>query len=120
MAAVEPEMNASVRPPRVTIERNNFTIRDIDHGKIPQQHVDSELPITPHQIMQKISKAWRTGIAGMDAKPAIKLPARDKDKLLSAFKRRRYRGEIGCAVHQKRYPIRACNAAAVFSFHADS
>jgi hypothetical protein len=51
MAAIEAEMNPSVRLPWVTVERNDFTIRGIDHGKVPQQHVDAQLAIAPHQIM---------------------------------------------------------------------
>ena len=85
--AIEAKVDSAVRTPGMGVKRNNFAISGVNHGKIPQQHVDTELSISPHQIVQEIAEGRRDWIFRIETQPAIKLPAGDQDKPLSGFER---------------------------------
>jgi hypothetical protein len=69
------------------IEWNDLAIGRVDHCEIPQQHINPEFPITTHQIVQEVSEARRGGIASIEAKTAIKLPAGYQNKTPCVFQR---------------------------------
>src|SRR5262249_16339804 len=58
MVKGETEMDPSVAAPGMAIERNDFAIGRIDHGEIPQEHINAEFPIAAHQIVQEVPEAW--------------------------------------------------------------
>ncbi len=78
-------MDSAVGAPGMSVKRNDFSIRSVNHGEIPQEHINTELPIAPHQIVQEIAETKRVRISRIELQPAIKLPAGNQDKPLGGF-----------------------------------
>jgi hypothetical protein len=99
--------------------KGNFSVRGVNHREIPKQHVDVELTVAMHKIVQKVPKDRASRICRKKTEAAIELPTLDEDTVTRMLECRRESREVGLAVNQKCRPICLLDAPTILSFHAN-
>jgi hypothetical protein len=59
----------------MSIKGDDLSVRGIDHGKIPDQHVNTKLAVAAHKVVEKISERGTALVGRIEPNAAIELPA---------------------------------------------